>query len=69
MKFQYFTNEKILPFAIAVSEALREKARNPKYAHLKSVAEQLEKDITTNLNRAMRLAMRVNTAHSLNVKY
>lgn len=53
----------------ATSAKLEEKARNPKYAHLKSVAEQMEKDITSNLNRAMRLAMRVNNAHSLNVNY
>ena len=69
MEFQYFTTEKNLPFTIAVAEALREKARNPKYVHLVSVAEQLEKDITSNLNRAMRLAMRVNSAHSLNVNF
>lgn len=69
MEFQYFTTEKNLPFTIAVAEALREKARNPKYVHLVSVAEQLEKDITSNLNRAMRLAMRVNNAHSLNIQY
>lgn len=69
MEFKYFTPEKNLNFAIAVSEALREKARNPKFQHLISVAEQMEKDITTNLNRAMRLAMRVNSAHSLNVNF
>lgn len=69
MEFQYFTEEKISLFSWAVVNALREKAKDPKYAHLVSVAEQLEKDIVRNLNRAMRLAMRVNTAHSLNVEF
>ena len=69
MEFQYFTKEKNLKFSLAVAEALREKAKESKYAYLVSVAEQLEKDIATNLNRAMRLAGRVNIAHSLNVNY
>ena len=69
MEFQYFTSEKNLAFSLAVADALREKAREKKFAHLTSVAEQIEKDIKTNLNRAMRLAGRVNAAHSLNVNY
>ena len=69
MEFEYFKPEKTLRFSLNVAEALREKAREKKFAHLTSVAEQLEKDVKSNLNRAMRLAMRVNTAHSLNVRY
>lgn len=61
------TNDQIITFALAVADALREKAQYPPHSHLSSVAEQLEKDITTNLNRALRLAMRVDVAHSLNV--
>jgi hypothetical protein len=63
------SNEKIISFAIAVAEALRNKAIEPKFSYLVSVAEQLEKDLKTNLNRAMRLAMRVDIAHNLNVPF
>lgn len=59
---------KIKIFVVNVIEALSLKSQDSKYSHLSSIADQLANDVKVNLNRAMRLAMRVNNAHNLNVK-
>lgn len=68
MQMIYFTEEKNRNFISNVIVALKEKAQDPKFSHLSDIADHMKKGMTTNLNRELRLAMRLNNAHCLNVK-
>jgi len=57
------SEQEIRDFVIKVIVALGEKQG----ASFTAIANQLAQDLKTNLNRAMRLAMRVNNAHNLRV--
>lgn len=65
MEFEYFKEKDMRFFVVRVIEALTQKQG----AFFQAIANQLTEDLKTNLNRANRLATKVNNAHALGVVY
>lgn len=65
MDFQYFKENEAKLFVVKVIEALQQRQG----ASFQAIANQLTKDLKENQNRAMRLAMKVNNAHDLNIAW